>query len=276
MKKILIPTDFSLNSYQTIDYIIQLFANECCEFYFLNSYNYTVSGLNAIEMLHADDDWFDKPKNESIEQLGKLIERYTLKSKNSKHEFNAISEQHNLVDSIKKTIKSIPIDLMVLTGKTEKTVGKHTESILKKIRCCPILIVPPHASASKGIYLTIASDFKRKINTLEIDRFVKVLENTKVDVGILVLEEQNTLADESKNNLEALISALKLTLSQDIDLEYIQPTFRLKDYARSHHDGIMCIIDNKPDWLRQLGLYKSKAISILEKLRTNTVLTVHQ
>ena len=86
MKTILIPTDFSATSYQTIDYVIELFENDHCEFYFLNVYTFDVAGLNAIEMLQADDDWFDEPKQESINKLGKLVERHTLKSNNLKHE----------------------------------------------------------------------------------------------------------------------------------------------------------------------------------------------
>ncbi|WP_452223460.1 universal stress protein [Lacinutrix chionoecetis] len=276
MKKILIPTDFSLNCYQTVDYITKLFANEYCEFYFLNTYTYNASGLNAIEMLHADDDWFDKPKRESLQKLGKLVARYTLTPKNDKHEFNAISEYMSLVDGIKKTIEEIDIDLIILTSSVEKTAGKNIESILEKIRSCPILVVPPHASVNNGVYLTIASDFKQKINTIEIGKFVKALENTTINIGILVLEEQNTLTSDAVDNLESLIIFLKLVLGKQIDVEYIQPKFRLKDYATSHLDGIMCIIDKKPDLLRKIGLYKSKVISTLKKLNTSTVLTVHQ
>ena len=50
----------------------------------------------------------------------------------------------------------------------------------------------------------------------------------------------------------------------------------LKDYAISHLDDIICIIDKKPDFFRKIGLYKSNVISTLGQLRTNTVLTIHQ
>lgn len=276
MKKILIPTDFSKNSYQTIDYITELFTNENCEFYFLNSYYNILSGLNAIEMLHTDNDWFDKPKQDSIEQLGKLIERFTTKSKNSKHEFYAISEHMNLVDSLKKNIEDIHIDLMVLTGKAAHSKGKNIDNILEHIRTSPILVVPPHASVGDGLHLTIASDFKQQVNIDDLEKFCKILANTKIKLGVLVLEKQNSLSKEACNHLETVIASLEKFSEEPVELEYIKHSFRLKDYAAKHLGDIMCIVDKKPGLFRKLGLNKSKATATLRKLNANTVLTVHQ
>lgn len=276
MKKILIPTDFSLNSIQTINNVIQLFKNESCEFYFFNAYTCGASGLNAIEMLQADDEWFEKPKEESLKRLGELVEQYTVKSNNSNHVFNAISECINLIDGIKNNIIKIDADLVILSNTAEKTSGKIAENILESIRICPILIVPPHVSNGELIQLTIASDFKQKINTREIEKFCKTLDNTNFEIGILVLEEQNILSKESITNLESLIICLKRYSKTSIALEYAKSSKDLKDYAISHLDDIICIIDKKPDFFRKMGLYKSNVISTLGQLRTNTVLTIHQ
>ncbi|WP_430468162.1 universal stress protein [Winogradskyella ouciana] len=276
MKKILIPTDFSLNSYQTVDYITSLFKKVNCEFYFLNTYRYENSGLSAIEMLQADDEWFDKPKEESLKKLGKLVTRYTLKSNNDKHSFHAISEHRDIVDGVKENVDTIGVDVVVLTGNGTAQLSSTTESILERVRSCPVLIVPPHATACKGITLTIASDFQHKINTSEIERFIKALENTNTQIGILVLKEQNNLSDKAVSNLEILLECLKQLSSKSIALEFLNPAYRLKDYASNHNDEIMCVVDNKPDLFRRIGIVKSKVISTLKKLNSNTVLTVHQ
>nr|WP_321227984.1 universal stress protein [uncultured Psychroserpens sp.] len=276
MKTILIPTDFSATSYQTIDYVIELFKNDHCEFYFLNAYTFDVAGLNAIEMLQADDDWFDEPKQESINKLGELVERHTLKSNNLKHEFNAVSECLKLVDSIKNNIDKLNIDLVILSSSGEKTMTITNQSILAKIRSCPILIVPPQASVCKGLQLTIASNFKQKINTSDIDRFCELLTNTNFKIEILVLENQNSLSNEVASNLEILIIHLKKYIITPIELQYASSPQELKNYAQSHQETVMCVIDKKPDLFRKIGLLKSKVISTMEQLRTNTVLTIHQ
>lgn len=38
MKRILIPTDFSENAWNAISYAMQLFSNQTCEFFLLNTY----------------------------------------------------------------------------------------------------------------------------------------------------------------------------------------------------------------------------------------------
>jgi nucleotide-binding universal stress UspA family protein len=276
MKKILIPTDFSLNSYQTADYITKLFKQVNCEFYFLNTFIYESTSLDAIEMLQADDEWFDKPKEESLDKLGKLVTRYTLKSNNQKHTFHAISEGRSLVEGIKEHVDKIGIDVVVLTVKGLNSLGKRVESILEQIRSCPILIVPPHAMTYNGLTLSIASDFQKKINTSELERFIKALENSNTQIGILVLKEQNTLSDKAENNLELLLNHLKQFSSKPIGLEYITPLYNLEDYVVSQHQGVLCLMDNKPDLFRKIGLVKSNLISTIEKLKSNIVLTIHQ
>ncbi|WP_179345001.1 universal stress protein [Winogradskyella ursingii] len=276
MKKILIPTDFSLNSYRTADYITNLFKNVKCEFYFLNTYRYENSGLNAFEMLQADDEWFERPKKESLKKLGKLITHYTLKSNNDKHSFHAISEHRDIVEGVNDSVNNILIDVLVITGKGTSSLSATTESILEKVRSCPVLIVPPDATACKGLTLTIASDFQQKINTTEIERFIKALENTNTQIGILALKEQNNLSDKAAENLEILLDYLKPLSSKPIDLEFLKPTYRLKDYASNHNNEIMCVVDNKPDLFRKIGILKSNVLSTIAKLNNNTVLTIHQ
>ncbi|WP_178989289.1 universal stress protein [Winogradskyella schleiferi] len=276
MKKILIPTDFSLKSCQTVDYIINLFKNENCEFYFLNTYRYEMTGLSAIEMLQADDEWFERPKEQSLKSLGKLVTNYTIKSNNIKHSFHAISENRNIVDGLKDNVDKIGIDIIVLTSKGLSTLGAKTENILEKVRSCPVLIVPPHATTCNGITLTVASDFQNKINTSEIERFIKALENTNTQIGILVLKEQSTLTEKAADNIETFLGYLKQFSCNSIGLEFLKPAYKLKDYASAHNDEIMCVVDNKPDLFRKIGIVKSKVISTLNKLNSNTVLTVHQ
>lgn len=276
MKKILIPTNFSRNSNVAINYVTELLKEEYCEFYFLNTYSYDVSGLNAIELLPADDAFFDEPKEESLRQLGALVEHCTLDSDNDKHSFYAISENSGLIESIKTNVEKIGIDLVIVSGNSNKTVGKNTGMILEKVRTCPVLIAPPNTSICKGLCITIASDFKLRINTIEIDKFIKTFKNTKLDIEILVLEEQKNLTAQVASNLESLSTYLKQLLEKESNIEFIQSGYGLKEYAASHNDHIICIIDKKPDLLRKIGFYKSNVISTIGKLRTNTVLTIHQ
>ncbi|WP_040282144.1 universal stress protein [Psychroserpens damuponensis] len=276
MKTILIPTDFSETSNQTIDYVIELFKNDHCEFYFLHTYAFDISGFNAIEMLQADEDWFEKPKQASIKQLGQLVERCTITYNNTKHEFNVISEYAKLVDSIKTHIEKLNIDLMILSSNGEKSMSTNNQNILAQIRTCPILIVPPQSSICNGLQLTIASNFRQTINTNDIDRFCELLTNTNFKIEILVLDNQNTLSQVVNSNLNVLLEHLKKHIVTPITWQYANSPRELKNYAQSHQNTVMCVVDKKPDVFRKIGLLKSKVISTMMHMRSNTVLTIHQ
>lgn len=276
MKKILIPTDFSLNSYQTIDSVLKLFKNKVCDFYFLNAYTYNISGLDALGLLQEDDEWFEKPEKESIKKLGILIERYTSKSSDSNHNFHAITECSGLLDAVKKQQGLLDIDLIILSSGTNKSSHRENSAILENVRSCPILLMPSHSSIDKNISITIASGFKQKINTGQIEQFRKSLSGKHIEIGILVLDKENQLSETVANNLEAFMGYLRQFQNTKINLEYAKTGSQLKAFASSHPNGIMCLVDKKPDLLRKVGLLKSDLISKLKQLNSFTVLTVHQ
>ena len=242
----------------------------------IQTYNYVLSDSAFI-----DNKWcyniiyYPRRKNE-LTKLGKLVTRYTLKSNNPKHSFHAISECRSIAEGVKENVDKIGIDVVVLTSKNSNSLGTTTEVILERIRSCPVLIVPPHAIASNGINFTVASGFQEKINTEEIERFFKALAMTNTQIGILVLKEQNTLSDKEADNLEVLLNYLKQLSNNPIGLEFLSPADKLADYAISHHDEIMCVVDKKPDLFRKIGLVSSKVITILKQLKSNSVLTIHQ
>lgn len=274
MKKILIPTDFSKNSYKAIDYITELFKNEVCAFYFLNVYNYGTGGLSAIEMLQADDDWFEKPKEDSLQQLGYLLDEYAIRRTNENHEYHVISEGLSLVKAIEKHIEIIKADLIVLKGNAK--TNKNIEAIVGEIRVCPVLIVPQDASFNSKLNLTIASTFIKEVRTLGIDRFLETFKNTNFEVSILVIGNKDTVSDTVHRNMRLLSNHLERGLDTSVKVEFTEKSSSLKAYAVAHLSNMMCVVDNKPDLLRKFGICKSKVISTLEKLHNNPVLTIHQ
>lgn len=228
-------------------------------------------------MLHEDEEWFDEPEEESRQKLDVLIKCYTSKSSGrSNHGFHAITECSSLLDAVKKYQKLLDIDLIILSSKADIGSDKENENILEHVRGCPILLMPAHASIDKKVSMTIASDFKQKINTSQIDRFRESLNGKHVEIGILVLDKQNQLPEIVTNNLETFMGYLRQFQNTKINLEYAKTGCQLKVYASSNPSGIMCLVDKKPDLLRKLGLLKSDVISKLKQLNSSTVLTVHQ
>ena len=77
MKKILLPTDFSENALNAIDYALQLFKDETCAFFILNTYtpmiyNYEYQ-LNADQYMMEAVDMVKKNSEEKLDEHVKTL-----------------------------------------------------------------------------------------------------------------------------------------------------------------------------------------------------------
>ena len=77
MKKILLPTDFSENALNAIDYALQLFKDEKCAFFILNAYtpmiyNYEYQ-LNADQYMMEAVDMVKKNSEEKLDEHVKTL-----------------------------------------------------------------------------------------------------------------------------------------------------------------------------------------------------------
>ncbi len=278
MKKILIPIDYRTFNHQAVDYAIELFKNETCDFYFLSTYNYVSNSLNALEILHAYDDWYDEPKEASMNRLGDLIKKYSVIAEKNNHKFHAISECSDLVSAIKKNVDALSLDVIILSNdrKAKRVVDKTLANILDKIRSCPVLLVSTCTEVCDVMQITIASSFKQKINIDDLESFALPVVHVNFELQVLVLEKAERLSESEKDNLQTFIDSLRVTFNITIKVAYIGSKDQFGRYASSHLNSIMCIIDEKPNLFRKTGLVKSNIITALNNMQGNTVLMLHQ
>jgi nucleotide-binding universal stress UspA family protein len=146
MKKILLPTDFSDNSWNAIKYALQLFKKQECKFYILNTYipiiynmEYMMSGSNIYELDELQ-------KTQSTKELENIKVKITEEFNNSSHSIETISSFNNLIPEISEVIDREEIDFVVMgtkgaTGATELLFGSNTVHVLKNAKC-PLLAIP--------------------------------------------------------------------------------------------------------------------------------------
>ena len=73
-KHILLPTDFSSNARNAIDYAIQMFRKEECIFYILNAFEVGASGLSSTMAKNKNTRLHQAVKEESERHVKSLIE----------------------------------------------------------------------------------------------------------------------------------------------------------------------------------------------------------
>ena len=148
MKNILIPTDFSNNSYNAMFYALNIFKDETCKFYILHSFevktNLFTSRLDTEKGRIQYEEQLAKVENQLIE----VILNITSSSfRNEKHSYETLAITKPIEETIPKTIKNKNIDLVVMgtkgaTGAKEILFGSNAIKIAKLLHNTPLLLIP--------------------------------------------------------------------------------------------------------------------------------------
>ncbi|WP_298326104.1 hypothetical protein [uncultured Dokdonia sp.] len=280
MKKILIPIYLNHHNCDAIDYAVKFFKREVCEFYFLNTYSYNVQGLNAIQLLQADEDWFERPKQESQERLSRLIKKYSYNNRNKNHGYNAISECTGLISGIKKNITELAIDIVVVSckDKLNRDVNmycKNTSLIIDEIRACPILIMPTATKQKRNPVFALVSDFKSEISEEEIESWYEIVKLSNGSLKIVVSNSMNEMTNQQISNQTKVCYYLRTLTNSSVVVDYLNTTSDIKEFANTHSNHIISLIDKKPDFLRKYGLGHS-TITNLGPLSSSPLIALHQ
>ena len=262
MKKILIPINFNFNGYEAINYAIKFFEDEECHFYFFNTFTYDVQGLNAIQLLQEDENWFEKPKNYSENKMRAVTNKYLYNNRAKKHLFSALTDCTNLIEGIKKAIKENEIDIVVFPGKKDtnnssEKYSRNTIRIIENIRECPVIILPPTAKFHKKPEFILVSKFENELSTSELQSWCHLVKITKGTIKIVTLSKKDEMTTLQKYNQNLAFLEVANFSNNKIKLENIESINELKERSNIACSYIICLIDKKPNIWRICGLSTS-------------------
>ncbi|MBO3097798.1 universal stress protein [Gelidibacter pelagius] len=206
---ILLPTDFSENAWSAAIYAIKLYAKVPCTFYFSHAWTFVNTGSRT----YISPTYIDTLQNTSKEQLKALRERAQFISPNSEHEFETIFSEDFLTESIKTAIKDHAIDTVVMgtkgaTGAKEFLLGSNSVTVIKKVKLCPILLVPNHYEFETPEHIAFATDFNRSYGD-EILAITKLAKLQKSNLEIIHINGRDDLSEGQNDNLKTLSNFLK-------------------------------------------------------------------
>jgi len=209
MKNILLPTDFSENSWNAIKYALDLYKQTTCNFYLLHVTmisNYTGS---EFPMLTATDVVEKTHLKYAKTELQNLLKRIKKLPDNAIHHFYTISVYNYFIDAIKTQIEEKKIDLIIMgtkgaSGLTEVIIGSNTGDLITKIKH-PVLIVPEKAIFKVPKEIAFPTDYNifyqpKILNSITetaqlYDSFIRVLH---------IVNKNETLTNDQLENKEFL------------------------------------------------------------------------
>lgn len=209
MKKILIPTDFSENAWNATCYALELFNNEECVFYLLNTYTPAIANTRFMAAAFEGGLVENGARLSSKKGLKNLVKQIKKERDNSNHSFKTISSFSFLVDEVKETILEKRIDLVVTgtkgaSGLEAVFMGSNTVRIIKSIKNCPVLTIPYQYRFTKPLEITFVTDYKRSFDAGVMKPLVDMALFYNAHLCIMHINEEMTLNKYQKSNMYIL------------------------------------------------------------------------
>jgi nucleotide-binding universal stress UspA family protein len=244
-KNILLPTDFSDNAWSAAVYALKLFAEVECVFYFLHSYK-----MRASTMSNMSNKLLSVMSDNAMNELKELKQMAQTSDANANHKFEIILSSSNLEDAIEVTIAKHNVDFVVMGTKGVTSAkgflfGSNTVRIIKKIKQCPLLIVPDEFDFITPLQIAFPTDYNRFYGE-ELIPIKRLAELYDSQIRILHINEEEELTHIQNYNLEMLKTYLRnYSCSFHWMPNYAKKTQEINDFIEELGINILVMINYK-------------------------------
>lgn len=205
MKSILLPTDFSENSWNAIQYALSFFENSICHFFILHVNrlgNIASVDTSYITTPETIEDVQTKLAKKKLRELLKRISKEL--PHNKKHKFYTITDYNFFIESIRNHVQEKNIDMIVIgtkgaSGLKKFIVGSNTGDIITKVPCTT-LVVPENAKFKSIKEIAFPTDLSILYHIQTLQPISEILETFPSFLRILhiIKKEKDLNTDQVK------------------------------------------------------------------------------
>ncbi len=146
MRNILLPTDFSENSRNAMEYALEMLHGQDCNFSILNVQTTGEFVLDDFYAASANASVHQAILSDNKKKLKEFITSFEEKYQNENFEFHSFVDYDAFTDAIQQIVNSQDIDLIIMgsngaTDASEVLFGSHTLKVIRNVNC-PVLIIP--------------------------------------------------------------------------------------------------------------------------------------
>jgi len=280
--KILLPTDFSRNSIQAINYARELYKNDNCDFYVLNVFSATSNILDSLLNIEPGSELYETAKQNSENGLAKVYDIIAMSEyDNPKHHFEVISIFNNVIDAIKQVVEQKDIEMIVMGTKGEThsittAFGKTAMYVMEKVRNCPVIVVPQNAKVELPKEIVFPTSYKTHYKRRELNYLTVIAKKCDATLIVLHICEENTLDKNQIENKRLLEEILEGTNYKFHDLPQNDVMSSINIFVESRASDMVAFINKKHPFfgsiltnalVKQISFYLKVPILTMHDLR---------
>ncbi|TXG35733.1 universal stress protein [Seonamhaeicola maritimus] len=256
MKTILLPTDFSKNSLNAINYATELFKNEVCEFYILNVQKASSFISDDMMVVSSSATIYSTLIDAAKKSITNIISSIKLREDNDKHQFHSIVDYDNFIDSINQTSEKHQVDLIIMgtkgaSGLQRVLFGSNTARVMQRCHT-PVLAIPEgckYAPLNKIAFTT------NHINLFTIDELQilkTVLHLCGSKLYVLHVADEHHLAQKQLQNMNFFDAYFPDAEHDFIDVNKKDMFDTVHQYILDNDIDILSMISEKHSFLERL------------------------
>lgn len=268
MLKILLPTDFSNNSFDAITYALLLLKNFKCEFSLLHTYMPPIYHAEYLVGSPGQIGLGDAIKQNATSNIDELQKRLTDQFKNENHSFRSITALNTLPNQVTETVEIQAIDLIVMgtkgaTSAQEILFGTNTIHVIKKAKC-PVIAIPPNFNYETPKEILFPTDYEVDFTTKPLEILLKIAHEHISSIEVLHATYGYELSQKqlkNKNTLNEILGNIAHGFHEQSNQEVVQA---INNFQLKHKMNLMVMIRNKHTFVERLFID-----SVIKKIGLN-------
>jgi nucleotide-binding universal stress UspA family protein len=256
MLRILLPTDFSENAYEAIQYALKTFKDIESTFYLLHTYmppvyhaEYLVGSPGLIGL-------GDVIREAAVENLDKLKTRIEKEHPNNKHTFKSLACLNTLTNEIARMVPEEEIDVILMgtkgaTGAKEILFGTNTVDIIKRAKC-PVIAVPPNFEYEVPKEILFPTDYEVDFKTVPLKVLLSVARKHVSSIEVLHVSNGYDLTEQQLKNQAKLDKELKGIAHLFHNPHNQEIIDAINDFQLKHKMNLLVMVQNKHTFVERL------------------------
>ncbi|MFD2724670.1 universal stress protein [Hyunsoonleella rubra] len=267
MKNILLPTDFSENSWNAIKYAVNFFEKEACNFYLLHvnkPSDIVTNEAEYIESQNSIENVYVEPARQKLHKIRqKISQRFP---ENKAHKFYTLTGYNFFIKSIRECVEEKKIDCIVIgtkgaSGLKKIIVGSNTGDVITKVKCTTFAI-PERAEFRNLKEIAFPTDFSLTYDIQILDTLREILEKCQATLRILHIRKNktdlNTDQYENKELLDYYFNSIPHSFHY---LTNKKVEDAVQCFVESRNINMICMVAKNLNYFQQI-LFHSKVEEI--------------
>ena len=256
MLRILLPTDFSENSFNAIKYALLAFKDTTCKFHLLHTYMPPIYQSEFVAGSPGQIGLGASMKENVVSNLDKLQKSLENEHTTENHSFETHACLNTLTGQIDEIVKDRKIDVIIMgtkgaSGAKEILFGTHTVHILKNAKC-PVIAIPPDFEYESPKAILFPTDYEVGFKKEPLKVLFKIIKQHNANIDVINVSYAYKLSETQMENKGRLEKALKNTPHEFHDLPNQDLTDAINKFQLAHKIDLLVMIKNKHTFVERL------------------------